>query len=63
MLICMDVFILFVDDHRIALDEEMIFNIVLCRTARYNAYCCYPKYLTGKYGSLEVANICIRYYK
>ena len=34
MLICMDVFILFVDDHRIALDEEMIFNIVLCRTAR-----------------------------
>ena len=47
MLICMDVFILFVDDHRIALDEiymefsrvpykekEMIFNIVLGRTAR-----------------------------
>ena len=30
----MDVFILFVDDHRIALDEEIIFNIVLFRTAR-----------------------------
>ena len=28
-----------------------------------DAYGCYPKYLNGKSGCLEVANICIIYYK
>ena len=38
-------------------------DIQHCSVSLDNAYCCYPKYLTGKYGCLEVANICIRYYK
>ena len=29
----------------------------------YDAYCCYPKSLNGKSSCLEVANICIIYYK
>ena len=28
-----------------------------------DAYCCYPKSLNGKSCCLEVANICIIYYK
>ena len=74
--VCRNMFILFVDDHRITLYDiylEYYFSFFEKKTQCYliffcvalldDAYCCYSKSLNGKSGFMEVAKRCIRYYK